>query len=344
MQRRLAIGLAMGAGLLAAAPAAAKDLMGVACSSPAPVHCPETGCTSAEVGDLGNATETKSGRKFFLDYPCDLKAGEKVTFILSLHGGGSIGNWQRHYFPLIDFKEKHRLVIATPSGTRNIWVPDQDDAYLQGIVEQVEAAVGKGNIKAFWFAGHSFGGQTSNRLLNSDFYRQRLTGWVSLSGGRLGSKREEVRAPIPTGSGGPGGPPPQPAGTPPGAPMRLAADASILPDFAFSHIYETGEHELTAAGLPAGSRWAEKLGCKAQGKPREVVDAKAGYVQDTRVQANPNKVWGLKARPGAAKIYDYPACPGGKVVADVVRIDKGHTEGLEPRVTEEIVKLMLAAK
>ena len=348
MTRKLAIGLAtgglaMGAGLLAS-PAAAKDLMEVACSTPAPVHCPDSGCTAAELGDMGNAVETKTGRKFFLDYPCDLKPGEKVTFVLNLHGGGSIGNWQRHYFPLIDLKEKYRLVIATPSGTRNIWVPDQDDAYLQGVVEQVEAAVGKANIKAFWFAGHSFGGQTSNRLLANTFYRERATGWVSLSGGRLGSKREDVRAPIPTGSGGPGGPPPPPAGTPAGAPMRLAADASILPEFAFSHIYETGEHELTAAGLPGESRWAQKLGCQAQAKPREVADAKAGYVQDTRVQPNPNKVWGLKARPGTAKIYAYPGCPGGKVVADVVRIDKGHTEGLEPKITEEIVKLMLAAK
>jgi uncharacterized protein YneF (UPF0154 family) len=31
-------------------------------------------------------------------------------------------------------------------------------------------------------------------------------------------------------------------------------------------------------------------------------------------------------------------------VADVVRLEKGHTEGLEPRITEELVKLMIAAK
>ena len=34
----------------------------------------------------------------------------------------------------------------------------------------------------------------------------------------------------------------------------------------------------------------------------------------------------------------------GRVVADVVRIDKGHTEGLEPNVVEELVKLMVSAK
>jgi len=32
------------------------------------------------------------------------------------------------------------------------------------------------------------------------------------------------------------------------------------------------------------------------------------------------------------------------VAADVVGIDKGHTAGLEPKITEELVKLMLSAK
>lgn len=327
----------------AASPAAARELLDVACTNPAPVHCADSGCTSTELGDLGNAVEPKTGRKFFLDYPCDLKPGEKVVFVLSLHGGGSIGNWQRHYFPLIDLKEKYRLVIATPSGTRNVWIPEQDDAYLRNIVEEVEGAVGKDNIKAFWLAGHSLGGQTANRLLAEDFYRRRLTGWVSLSGGRLGSKREAVRAAIPRGSGGPGGPPPPPPGAPPGA-LRLVADASVLPDYPFSFIYETGGHELTEAGLPGESPWADKLGCGAQVKPREVVDAKAGYVWDTRDQPNPNPIWGGKARPGTADIYLYPGCVGGRVVADIVRLDKGHTEGLEPYVTEEIVKLMTAVR
>ncbi len=31
------------------------------------------------------------------------------------------------------------------------------------------------------------------------------------------------------------------------------------------------------------------------------------------------------------------------MVADVVRLDKGHTEGLEPRVTEALIKLMVSA-
>jgi len=333
-----ALGALAGAALAPGA-ARAAELGGVACTSPPPSHCAPTGCTAADAALPGNAVEAKTGRKFFLDFPCDLKPGEKVTFVLNLHGGGSIGNWQRHYFPIVDLKEKYRLVIATPSGSDLGWNPAKDDEYLRNIVEQVEASLGKGRIKAFWLAGHSLGGQTSNRLLVTDFYKSRLTGWVSLSGGRLGSKREDIRAPIPTQTGA-AAPPRSPAGQP----MRLAADASILPDYAFSYIYETGEHELTAAGLPGNSLWAQKLKCGPQAKPLEIVDTKAGYVSDTRVQSNPNPIWGGKPRPGTAKVYLYPGCADGRVVADIVRGDKGHTEGLEPRVTEEIVKLMVKAK
>jgi hypothetical protein len=42
-------------------------------------------------------------------------------------------------------------------------------------------------------------------------------------------------------------------------------------------------------------------------------------------------------------MFVYPDCRDGRVVADVVRVDKGHTEGLEPAVAEELVKLMVSA-
>ena len=59
-------------------------------------------------------TESEIGRTCVLDYPCDLQAGEPVTLILSLHGGGSNTIYQHGYFPAFDYKEKYRLVIATP--------------------------------------------------------------------------------------------------------------------------------------------------------------------------------------------------------------------------------------
>ena len=286
-----------------------KLLLSVECASPPPFHVGAD--TSANLmANLGNATEPKTGRKFFLDYPCDLKPNEKITFVLSLHGGGSIGNWQRHYFPIMDLKEKYRLVIATPSGSNNGWNPDKDDEYLHNIVELVEGAVGKQNIKAFWLAGHSLGGQTANRLLMMDFYRQRLTGWVSLSGGRLGSKREDVRAPIPGPPPGMGRPPgsapsagPSAAPGRPPRPLGLVADAAILPDYNFSHIYETGEHELTAAGLPPNSPWAEKHGCSPQSRAADIDDTQAGYVYDTRRQENGQIRSGAARRARARRRY-----------------------------------------
>lgn len=343
----------LAAGCQTTAPAEPLTLLGVACSSPPPVHCPDTACPGTVTSAPGNAKDAATDRAYFLDYPCDLKPNEKVTFILNLHGGGSIGNWQRHYFPVMDLKEKYRLVVATPTGPGGIWRGDRDDPHLRNIVEQVEAAVGRDNIKAFWLAGHSFGGQTSNRLIMNDpFFTERVDGWVSLSGGRLGSKREEVRAAIPRGT------PPPPAATPPASPAAsadgppaggppargLAADASVLPAKPFSFIYAAGEHEYTAAGVPKESKWAQKLGCRAQAAPSEVVDVKAGYVFDGRPQDNRNKIWGLDPRPGTARIWVYPGCADSRVVADISRLDKGHTEGLEPKITEEIVKMMLSAR
>lgn len=75
------------------------QLAGVSCEIPPPLHCPAADCPGPTVVAHGTAVEPKTGRNFFLDYPRDLKRGEKVTFVLSLHGFGSYGNWQRHYFP-----------------------------------------------------------------------------------------------------------------------------------------------------------------------------------------------------------------------------------------------------
>src|SRR5260221_11637000 len=115
-----------------------RTLAGVACETPPPLHCGADGCAAELLRNQGNATEPKTGRTFFLDYPCDLKPDEQVIVILSLHGAGSIGNWQRHYFPAMDYKEKYRLVIATPTAATSgaiatgspavrMWAPAADD-------------------------------------------------------------------------------------------------------------------------------------------------------------------------------------------------------------------------
>src|SRR4051794_10799833 len=127
---------------------------GAACASPPVLHCPDIECTPAMITNQGPVVEMKTRRTFFLDYPCDLKKGEPVTFVLSLHGGGSYGNWVRHYFPLLDYVTQYRLVVATPNSPTHVW-SEADDVYLQNIVSFVTEQIGRPNMKAFWLAGHS---------------------------------------------------------------------------------------------------------------------------------------------------------------------------------------------
>ncbi|MCR5877266.1 hypothetical protein [Phenylobacterium sp. J367] len=317
----------------------AKDMGGVACTTPPPARCVGEACaTSGDLANLGNATDARTGRKFFLDYPCDLKPNEKVVFILNLHGAGSVGNWQRHYFPAADFKDKYRLVVATPTaatlgsmggsgpGVRR-WDAAADDAHLQNITDFVLDTFGRSNIRSFWLAGHSQGGFTSSRIVCTGYFKDKVDGWLSLSGGRVG------QAPFVAQFG-----PPQADGSPP-APRARPPLPNTLPACDYSHIFTVGQWEIES--LPETSPLAERFGCAARVRRQDIVDDKAGYVWDYARAGY--RVWGLKARPGTAEAFVYPNCREGRVVADVVRMDKGHTEGLEPKVTEELVRLMVSA-
>lgn len=314
-------------------------LAGAPCATPPVLHCPDKDCPGDRVINPGPVVEMKTRRTYFLDYPCDLKRDEKVTFVLSLHGGGSYGNWQRHYFPILDFKDKYRLVIATPNAPTQAWSAADDD-YLQNIVLSVIEQIGRPNIRAIWLAGHSQGGMTSNRIVRGDFFKDKVDGWLSLSGGRLGGN--PGRAP---NFGRPALPGAAPLALPGGTAAFAAAAAALRepPSADFSFIFTTGQREMDEKGLPETSEWATRYGCGPRRPAEEIVDTAAGYVYDSTRQNPPNPSWGLPAAPGKAHVYTRPDCKDGRVVADVVRIDKGHTEGLEPRVTEELIKLMLSA-
>src|SRR5215831_4245525 len=329
------------------------QLSGVSCTPLPILQCPEKDCPPERVINQGPIVEMKTRRTYFLDYPCDLKPGEKVTFILSLHGAGSYGNWQRHYFPILDYVDKYRLVVATPNSPTHIWT-EADDEYLHNIVNFVIEQIGRENIKAFWLVGHSQGGMTSNRIVRTDFFKDKVDGWLSLSGGRLGGNPGRSSTFAPAGAGAPGAAAPAGAnpagGARPGAPAGNSPMASAmaalreLPAADFSHIYETGQREVDEKGVPETSEWAKKYSCGPRRAPAEVIDTKAGYVYDSTRLNSLRPGWGLLPAPGKAQIFVYPDCKDGRVVADVVRIDKGHTEGLEPKVTEELIKLMLSAK
>ncbi len=284
-------------------------------------------------------TDPGTGREFYLDSPDELGPDEEVTFLLNLHGGGSFGAWQRLYFPAFELADAHRLVVATPTAATSEpvrrWVEEADDQHLQNVVDLVFDRFGPERVRSFWLVGHSQGGMTSNRLLATDYFASRVDGWLSLSGGRIG------RAELAAGFGPPQRPGTEPFRFPAGDGQRPRPGVAVTPEADLSFIFATGEHEIAA--LPETSPWAEKYGAGPRVRLADVIDEKPGQVYDTSREGNSSPSWGLSPRPGTAQVFVYPNATGGWVIADVVRLDKGHTEGLEPRVTEELVKMIVGA-
>jgi hypothetical protein len=227
-----------------------------------------------------------------------------------------------------------------------MWVPEADDAHLRNVVEHVLERFGKRRIAAFWLVGHSQGGMTSNRLLFDDYFASKVDGWLSLSGGRIGPIQLPASffpqgarsAPSAAGSSAPqqrmpsfptlGGERPKPGG-------------AVAPPADLSFIFASGEHEMAA--LPETSLWAEKYAAGPRVRLPDVVDEAPGLVHDTRREGRSTPGWGLAARPGTAQLYAFPDARDGRVIADVVRLDKGHTEGLEPRITKKLIEMIVAA-
>jgi pimeloyl-ACP methyl ester carboxylesterase len=288
---------------------------------------------------MGNSTavDETTGRKFLLDEPDDVSTtanqAAPLVFLLNLHGGGSVGAWQRLYFPACDYSNKYRLVIATPSAATKKpfrhWDGDADDEHLHNIVSHVFERYGTQAIRSFWLVGHSQGGMTSSRLLaRDDFFKQRVDGWLSLSGGRIGPVE------VPTNFF---------PGAPPALPEAVAArrSRSTMLDCDLSFIFATGQHEIVS--LPDTSPWAEKYGADPRMRMPDVIDEQPGQIHDTLREGKSTIAWGNLPRPGTAEVYVYPNARDGRVIADVVRLDKGHTEGLEPKITEALIKLIVSA-
>jgi pimeloyl-ACP methyl ester carboxylesterase len=278
-----------------------------------------------------------TGRKFYLDAPDDV--GRPLTFLLNLHGGGSFGAWQRLYFPAHDYADAHAVVVATPTAATaepsRRWIGEADDEHLHNVVNLVVDRFGPDRIASFWLVGHSQGGMTSRRLLDTAFFADRADGWLSLSGGRIGG------VPRAEGSGPPSVPGGPQLGISPAELERLRASMAEPPNADVSFIFATGEHEI--AELPAESAWAQRYGAGARVRQPDVVDTEPGQVWDKIREGYSTPQWGLLPRPGTAQVWVYPGARDGTVIADVVRLDKGHTEGLEPHITEELVRMMVAA-
>jgi pimeloyl-ACP methyl ester carboxylesterase len=314
-------------------------LLGVDCAAPPAWHCPDTDCLPATVTQPGNTVEMKTRRTFFLDCPADYKPGDKVNLVLSLHGYGSYANWQRNYFPAYDVKDKYHLVVITPGSPTRFW-SEADDEYLHNIVDLVVATVGKENVQHFILAGHSQGGLTSSRLVCTDYFKDKVDVRISLSGGRVG-------ATTPAGRGFVGGTPvyktsdtaPAAATQPPRIPPPAAGPPGGACDYSF--IFSNGEYESIPADT---SPLADKFACGKREEQPEVIDPKPGYVWDPTRQDPGSDGWGHYPKSGRAQVYVFPHCKDGRLVADVVKKQKGHTEGYEPNITDKIIELAVSAK
>jgi pimeloyl-ACP methyl ester carboxylesterase len=247
---------------------------------------------------------------FIVDYPCDLREREKVTFVLNVHGGGSFANWQRHYFPAKDFVEEHRLIVlqpqALPQPSSTRWLNDgSDDAYIKGLIAFVDEKFGsKVEIDRFWVVGHSNGGLYGKVIACWPELADRITGHVNLSGTST------------TFDG-----------------FGVACDINFL--------FSRGEDEATLVA-PDPNPVAERMGCDAREGPEAIVDTEAGQLYDNSGRVD-RPGWGGMPGPGTTEFFEYPSCDAGLVVADYVRLEKGHTEGYEPNVTAHILEQMLAA-
>ena len=170
------------------------------------------------------------------------------------------------------------------------------------------------------------------------YFRDKVDVRISLSGGRVG----EV---TPAGKGFAGGTPVYKSGgtQPPGfqLPPRMPEVGPPGGDCDYSFIFSNGENESIPV---ATSPLADKFGCAARTELPDVIDPKPGYVWDSTRQDPGSDGWGHYPRSGRDLVYVFPGCKEGRVVADVVRIAKGHTEGYEPNITDAIIGLAVSAK
>jgi pimeloyl-ACP methyl ester carboxylesterase len=332
---------ALALGIFGAGSALAQEhmLLGTNCAAPPAYHCPDTECLGSIVTQPGNTVELKTRRTFFLDCPSDYKPGDKVNVVMNLHGFGSYANWERNYFPAFDVKDKYKLVVITPGSPVRFW-SEADDEYLHNIVDLVVGTVGKENVQHFILVGHSQGGLTSSRIVCTDYFKDKVDVRVSLSGGRVGPTTSANRGFV-------GGIPVYKSGdaAPAAAQQapRIPAAASGPPGGAcdYSFIFSNGENESIPADT---SPLAEKFACGKRVELPEVIDPKPGYVWDSTRQDPGTDGWGHYPKSGRAKVYQFPNCKDGRVVADVVKLQKGHTEGYEPNITDKIIELAVAAK
>ena len=243
---------------------------GTTCTPAAYLHCPDTECSAATVINQGNVVEMKTRRTYFLDYPCDLKAGEKVTFILAPPRRRFVRELAAPLLPAA------RLQGRAPAGDRHAELADARVVRGRRPVpaehRRLRHRADRRREHQVFLAGRTLAGRhdlepaDSHRLLQDQ--GRRLAEPVGRPPGRQSRPQRDLRAHATrdhrSGAGRAGAA--APGSTGPGSSSFAAAMAALRepPDADLSFIYTTGEREVDEKGVPETSDWATKYACGAR--------------------------------------------------------------------------------
>jgi poly(3-hydroxybutyrate) depolymerase len=130
-----------------------------------------------------------TGRKVFIDYPCDLEKGSPVTFVLNLHGTQGVEDGKhyiREYNKLGVNAQTYGFVVATPNAIGSQWGNGdngQDAPHLAEVVDWVYSNFSGYDIKQMWVTGHSWGAAYSLSFVCKPEYADKIRGLLFMSGG-----------------------------------------------------------------------------------------------------------------------------------------------------------------
>ena len=187
------------------------------------------------------------GRDVVLSYPCDLREGAHVTFILNLHGtmpDEALKTYQHGYFSAHKLATSHRLIVATPMSKSPLgqWGNGDggvDAPHLYEVVQWVYDHFGKFQIAGMWIGGHSWGSMFAKRFVCDPMFEGKVRGVIGMSGG------------------------------------ATLADATCAPFI--SQIHTNGELEGGESGVPDQTSVAGAHGCDARLAPVDIGNGQMLY-------------------------------------------------------------------
>jgi hypothetical protein len=168
------------------------------------VSIPDTACGPAAGLDAfvqgtgipgpGSPNVKIGGKDVILSYPCGLKEGAHVTFILNLHGtmpDETLKTYQHGYFSAHKLVNSHNLIVATPKSESPVGQWGNMDGgvdvpHLYEVVKWVYDKFSKFQIAGMWIGGHSWGSMFAKQFVCDAMFKDKVRGVIGMSGGPTG--------------------------------------------------------------------------------------------------------------------------------------------------------------